>query len=58
MKQVYPTFILNTNDGSAHPFLVCVPDMVLVSEKCTSTKYVILSIFFCKQGVNRPVVLV
>lgn len=27
MKQVYPTFILDTNDGSEHPFLVCVPDL-------------------------------
>ena len=27
---------------------------ILIEEKCTSTK----SIFFCKQGVNRPVVLV
>ncbi len=32
MKQVYPTFILNTNDGSAHPFLVCVPDMEIFTE--------------------------
>lgn len=32
MKQVYPTFIVNTNDGSAHPFLVCVPDMEIFSE--------------------------
>ena len=31
---------------------------VLVAEKCTSTKYLVLSIFCCKQGVNRPVVLV
>ena len=31
---------------------------VLVSEKCISTKYLVLSIFCCKQGVNRPVVLV
>ena len=31
---------------------------VLVSEKCTSIKYLVLSIFCCKQGVNRPVVLV
>ena len=30
----------------------------LVSEKCISTKYLVLSIFCCKQGVNRPVVLV
>lgn len=29
---------------------------VLVEEKCTSTKYFVLSIFCCKQGVNRPVV--
>ena len=32
MKQVYPTFILNTNDGSKHPFLVCVPDMEILTE--------------------------
>ena len=32
MKQVYPTFILNTNDGSEHPFLVCVPDMEIYTE--------------------------
>lgn len=32
MKQVYPTFILNINDGSEHPFLVCVPDMEILSE--------------------------
>lgn len=32
MKQVYPTFILNTNDGSAHPFLVSVPDMEIFTE--------------------------
>lgn len=32
MKQVYPTFILNTNDGSEHPFLVCVPDMDIFTE--------------------------
>lgn len=32
MKQVYPTFILNTNDGSEHPFLVCVPDMEIFTE--------------------------
>ena len=31
---------------------------VLVAEKCTSTKYLVLSIFCCKQGVNRPVALV
>ena len=31
---------------------------VLVAEKYTSTKYLVLSIFCCKQGVNRPVVLV
>ena len=29
-----------------------------VFEKYTSTKQVVLSIFFCKQDVNRPVVLV
>ena len=32
MKQVYPTFILNSNDGSEHPFLVCVPDMDIFTE--------------------------
>ncbi|MGN0395746.1 MAG: type II toxin-antitoxin system HicB family antitoxin [Coprococcus sp.] len=32
MKQVYPTFILNTNDNSEHPFLVCVPDLEIFTE--------------------------
>lgn len=32
MKQVYPTFIVNTNDKSEHPFLVCVPDMDILTE--------------------------
>lgn len=32
MKQVYPTFILNADDGSEHPFLVCVPDMDILTE--------------------------
>jgi len=32
MKQVYPTFILNTNDDSEHSFLVCVPDMEIFTE--------------------------
>lgn len=32
MKQVYPTFILDTNDGSEHPFLVCVPDLDIFTE--------------------------
>jgi predicted RNase H-like HicB family nuclease len=32
MKQVYPTFIFNTNDGSEYPFLVCVPDMDILTE--------------------------
>ena len=32
MKQVYPTFIINTDDGSKHPFLVCVPDMEIFTE--------------------------
>lgn len=32
MKQVYPTFIVNTNDGSDHPFLVCVPDVEVFTE--------------------------
>lgn len=32
MKQVYPTFIVNTGDDSQHPFLVCVPDMDVLTE--------------------------
>ena len=32
MKQVYPTFIVDTNDGSQHPFLVCVPDLDIFRE--------------------------
>ena len=32
MKQVYATFILNTKDGSEHPFLVYVPDMEIFTE--------------------------
>ena len=32
MKQVYPTFILNTNDDSEHSFLVCVPDLEIFTE--------------------------
>lgn len=32
MKQVYPTFILNTNDNSEHQFLVCVPDLDILTE--------------------------
>ncbi len=32
MKQVYPTFIVNTDDGSEHSFLVCVPDMEIFTE--------------------------
>lgn len=32
MKQVYPTFIVNMNDNSAHPFLVFVPDMTIYTE--------------------------
>lgn len=35
MKQVYPTFIVNTNDGSEYPFLACVPDMEILTEGCT-----------------------
>lgn len=31
-KQVYPTFILPINDGSQHPYLVCVPDMDILTE--------------------------
>lgn len=31
-KQVYPTFILNLDDESEHPFLVCVPDMEIYTE--------------------------
>ena len=32
MKQVYPAFIVNVNDGSEYPFLVCVPDMEILTE--------------------------
>jgi predicted RNase H-like HicB family nuclease len=32
LKQVYPTFIVNTEDGSEHPFLVCVPDLNILTE--------------------------
>ena len=32
MKQVYPTFILNIQDDSEHPFLVCVPDFEIFTE--------------------------
>lgn len=32
MKQVYPTFIVNTDDGSKRSFLVCVPDMEIFTE--------------------------
>lgn len=32
MKQVYPTFIVNANDNSEHPFLVCVPDLEIFTE--------------------------
>ena len=32
MKQVYPTFIVNTADCSEHPFLVCVPDMEIFTQ--------------------------
>lgn len=35
MKQVYPTFIVNTNDDSEYPFLVCVPDMEIFTESNT-----------------------
>ena len=35
MKQVYPTFIVNTKDGSDYPFLVCVPDMEIFTEGTT-----------------------
>ncbi len=31
-KQAYPTFIVDTKDGSEHPFLVCVPDMEIYTE--------------------------
>ncbi len=30
--EVIPTFILNTNDNSEHPFLVCVPDLEIFTE--------------------------
>ncbi len=32
MKQVYPTFILKTDDDTENPFLVCVPDMEIFTE--------------------------
>jgi predicted RNase H-like HicB family nuclease len=32
MKQVYPTFIFDTKDGSENSFLVCVPDMEILTE--------------------------
>ena len=32
MKQVYSTFVLNADDGSEHPFLVCVLDMDILTE--------------------------
>jgi predicted RNase H-like HicB family nuclease len=32
MKRVYPTFIVDTNNNSEYPFLVCVPDMEIVTE--------------------------
>lgn len=35
MKQVYPTFIVNTKDGSEYPFLVCIPDMEIFTEGAT-----------------------
>ncbi len=35
MKQAYPAFIVNTNDGSEYPFLICVPDMEIFTEADT-----------------------
>ena len=32
MKKAYPTFIVDTKDGSEYPFLVCVPDMDILTE--------------------------
>jgi predicted RNase H-like HicB family nuclease len=32
MKEVYPTFIIDTKDGSENSFLVCVPDMEILTE--------------------------
>lgn len=32
MKQVYPTFIRNVDDGFQYPFLVCVPDLEIYTE--------------------------
>lgn len=37
MKQAYPTFIVNMNDESEHPFLVCVPDMDVLTEGSSFT---------------------
>jgi predicted RNase H-like HicB family nuclease len=32
MKQVYPTFIVNIEGDPVHPFLVCVPDLEILTE--------------------------
>lgn len=32
MRQVYPTFIIDTGEKNAHPFLVCVPDLEILTE--------------------------
>lgn len=32
MKQVYPTFIIDMQDHSEHPYLVCVPDLEIFTE--------------------------
>lgn len=32
MKQVYSTFIIETENGEEHPFLACVPDMSIMTE--------------------------
>lgn len=37
MKKAYPTFIIDTKDGSEHSFLVCVPDMEIFTEGSSFT---------------------
>lgn len=32
MRQVYPTFIIDTGENNEHPFLVCVPDLDILTE--------------------------
>lgn len=32
MRQVYPILVIDTKDDSEHPFLVCVPDLDILTE--------------------------